>query len=145
MRNFCDLQVLSLQQIGDQVVDFLAWDNLRVHEEELQIDRGQAVFKHEKVSIGIKELGDLECLKLIDKPILELDVDGRGELVRLSAHSHDCLMLDRVQVPEATRASCIHHHLVDLLRGVRPVQNHSLVLQILRICCTRCRCRTSRN
>ena len=54
--HFRDLEVLSLEQIRDQVFDLLGWNHLRVNEEELEIDRGETILEHEEISICVKQL-----------------------------------------------------------------------------------------
>ena len=126
-----DLQVLSLQKDRNQVINLLARDHRWVHKEELKVDRCKTIFEDKEVAVGIEQLGDLKSLQSVDEAILELDVDCRGELGQLTALRHAGNVLARLQVEVPARTACIHHHLIELLGGVRASKVDRLMLKIL--------------
>ena len=56
-----------------------------------------------------------------------------GELGQLRTFLHASDVLARLQVEESARASCVHHHLIELLRGIWAVKDDRLMFEILGI------------
>ena len=74
-----NLQVLSLQKRSKQVSHVSAWHNLLIDVEELHVNGRRCIFVQEKVAIGLKQLRDVLSLHGSDRPVFELQVNGRWE------------------------------------------------------------------
>jgi len=126
-----DLEILALEQVRNQVINLFARNHLRVYEEELEVNWCITVLVEKEVAIWIKQLWDLKRLQAVDKAILELEMDRCWELALFVCTLDYGLVLLRLQVIEATGASCVHHHLIKLHLWIRCGKHNGLVFEIL--------------
>ena len=78
------LEILPLEQIGDNIFHSLALNHGWVNEEKLHEDWSYGILVQEKVTVSTEEQWDLFSLHVVNKPILELKVNSSWELSLLS-------------------------------------------------------------
>ena len=128
-----DLEIGPLHQVIDKVINSLAGDQLRVNEEEFHVDRAERVLVQEEVSVGLEQLRNLLRLHLVNETTFKLQVHRGWELSILGGLLDDGNVLLGVQMVEATRARCIHHHPIELVLRIVTAQHDRAMLKIFGI------------
>ena len=78
------LKILPLEQIADNIFNSLALNHGWINIEKLHEDWTDGIFVQEKVTVSTEELWDLFSFHVVDKSILELQMNRRWELSLLS-------------------------------------------------------------